>query len=240
MCISIAADEGPQLEANHNPFAQEGEDLVFPVMKSPDGEAYFPKGKESYYTSYYRAATLPSMLHKREEDGNIRFRLAMFPSFSKPLFLTYSRGLDGASIEITRLQLRWDDDILHPVGIDLSGKVDIGNRIAELLEEEVVRPRIRMPLSHLAEEHKQMFLGTDGTSYVIEVSTNTDYSFSSLWTPEGILGTKKIWEDLSQQNVEIDSLVDDLKKFIVFRDLLLDLVGLKEPRYTISELLDDG
>ncbi len=49
------------------------DDPSFRVMKSPAGEAYFPKGKESYYTRYYRAANLPSMQFKREEKGRVRF-----------------------------------------------------------------------------------------------------------------------------------------------------------------------
>ncbi len=72
---------------------------------------------------------LPSMLHKREKKGSVRFRLAIFTSFSKTIFLTYSRGGGEASIEITRLQRHWVrkmagfDRTLEPAGIELSGKV---------------------------------------------------------------------------------------------------------------------
>lgn len=170
----------------------------------------------------------------------MRFRLAIIPSFSKPLFLTYSRRADGASIEITRLQLRWDNDVLHPVGVELSGKVDVGNHIAELLEDEVLRPRIRTPLSYLSKEQRQMIQGLDGTTYVIEVSTETDYTVQCVWTPEAIITEKALLKVLSQQKVDVKSMVDDLKKLIAFRDHLLDVVGIKEPRYSISELLEDG
>jgi hypothetical protein len=47
------------------------------VQKSPDEEEYFPKGRASYYTKYYRAAKLPSMLTKRQPKGNLTFRLAI-------------------------------------------------------------------------------------------------------------------------------------------------------------------
>lgn len=222
-------------------------DLTFKASKSPNGKSYFPEGKERYnpryYTPYYRAALLPSMLHKREEKGSVRFRLAIFTSFSKPIFLTYSRGGGGASIEITRLQLHWVrkmagfDETLEPVGIELSGKVVVGNRISEILEEAVMKPRIRTPLSYLTKEQRQMTQGLDGARYVIEVSTDKDYTVESVWSPLYLINEKTLLKALKQQGVDVKSMVDELKKFIAFRDHLLDVVGIKEPKYSISYLL---
>ena len=218
------------------------------MIKSPDGEAYFPDGKGGSETCY-RAALLPSMLHKREEKGSVRFRLAIFSSFSKPIFLTYSRGGGGASIEITRLQLYWVretlefagfDKTLEPAGIELSGKVVLGNRIANILEEEVMKPRVRTPLSYLTKEQRQMAQGLDGTRYVIEVSTDVDYTVNRIWTPEVLINQMQLLKVLKQQEVDVESMVDELMKFIDFRDHLLDLVGIQEPRYSISHLLEGG
>ncbi|BDS07388.1 hypothetical protein NT6N_24280 [Oceaniferula spumae] len=218
-------------------------DLAFEVANSPNGKSYFPVGKESYYTRYYRDALLPSMLHKREERGSVRFRVAIFTSFSKPIFLTYSRGGGGASIEITRLQLHWVrkkagfDKTLEPAGIELSGKVELGNRISEMLEEEVMKPRIRTPLSYLTKEQRRMTQGLDGARYVIEVSTDKDYTVESVWSPLHLINEMQTLKVLKQQGVDVESMVDELKKFIAFRDHLLDVVGIKEPKYSISELL---
>lgn len=209
------------------------------AAKSPNHQAYFPEDA-GISDTYYRAALLPSLFHKREDKGHLRFRLAMFPSFSKPLFLTYSRGAEGASIEITRLQLRWVNDVLEPAGVELNGNVEVGNRIAELLEEKVVTSRIRTPLSYLTKEQKQMVQGLDGTTLIIEVSTEKDYTVNEIWTPEAIISEAKLLEVLRQQQVDVESMVDDLKKFIAFREYLLDIVGIKEPRYSISNLLDNG
>ena len=131
------ADKGTQTEL---------EDPAFRVVKSPDGEDYFPKGKESYYTKYYRAANLPSMLTKREPKGHVRFRLAILPSFTKPLFLTYSRDAKGTTIRITRVSLRSVDNRLELGGIELTGEVAIGDRLAKRFEEDAIDPSIRRPL----------------------------------------------------------------------------------------------
>jgi len=210
------------------------EDPTFRIVKSPDGEAYFPPGKENYYTRYYQAAKLPSMQFKREEKGKVRFRLAILPSFTKPLFLTYSRGKEGASIEIKRIQLRRVKESLEPGEVELAGKVVVGNRIANQLESNVIEPKIRKPLSHLTKEQREMYQGYDGCTWILEVSTERDYTMEDIWSPEEIGNTDpKDLEKFKLPKV-------DIKWFIEFCDSLLRITDMQLPVHSVIDLLDNG
>jgi hypothetical protein len=208
-------------------------------MKSPDGEEYFPRDKKDLPTNYYRAAKLPSMQYKREEKGNVRFRLAVLEWGSKPIFLTYSRGAAGASIDVTRLQLRFVDSSYKIGDVELSGKVVVGDKIARELEAEALRPRVRTPLAILTEDQRQMCEGLDGGEWIIEVSTDTDYTVHSIWCPEGILAEPSIFEELKKQKVDAELIVDNLQSLIAFRDRLLEISDMKMPAYSVQALLED-
>ncbi|MCP5546370.1 MAG: hypothetical protein H7A50_03250 [Akkermansiaceae bacterium] len=193
------------------------------MVKSPDGEKYFPKGKERYYTKYYRAAKLPSMLTKREPEGQTRFRLAILPSFTKPLFLTYSRNATGATIEITRLSLRRIDDGLEPGPIELTGKVAIGDRLAKRLEADAVDPDIRLPLRQYTEKQRQLLQRLDGCTWILEVSTDRDYSMEDVSSPEWMGNVDpKLRDEFNLPKV-------DTSFFIEFCETLLNLTDLRAP-----------
>ena len=132
-CIAISALMLFQATTAEHADSEASEGVVSPfrVETSPDGVAYFPKGKESYYTTYFRAADLPSMQFKREEKGRLRFRLTILPAFSKPLFLTYSRGNKGARIQIKRLNLRGTGNDTEP------GEVELQARFLSVTERRV-------------------------------------------------------------------------------------------------------
>lgn len=213
---------------------QEGEDPAFQVQTSPDGEAYFPKGREAYYTEYFRAAKLPSLQFKREEKDEIRFRLAILPSFSKPLFLTYSRSDKGATIEIRRLSLRIVDSSTEPDALEFTGEVVVGKRIARMLEDHVMEPKIRQPLGDLNELQRQAYEGYDGVTYILEVSTDADYTMEDLWSPETIIAIE------TEVRKEYNLPRIDVKPFIEFRDYLLNITDMQIPSYPPTELLDDG
>jgi hypothetical protein len=214
--------------------ASEGIDPTFRVETSPDGKAYFPKGKESYYTEYFRAAKLPSMQFMREEKGKVRFRLAILPSFSKPLFLTYSRGDKGATIEIKRLNLLVVNSSTEPGEVELTGEVVVGERIARVLEDAVIIPKVRQTLGELTERQRLGYLGFDGVTFILEVSTDTDYTMEDLWSPESIGNTDP--EILKKFNLP----KVDTKPFIEFRDYLLKITDMKIPFYRAIDLLDNG
>lgn len=199
------------------------QDPSFRVVKSPDGENYFPKGRESYYTKYYRAANLPSMLAKREPKGHLRFRLAILPSFTKPLFLTYSRGVEGATIEITRLSLRRLDNSPEPGPIELTGKIAIGDRLAKRLEADAVDPSIRLPLRQYSEKQRQLLQPLDGCTWILEVSTDKDYTMEDVASPEWMgHPDPEIIDEFNLPKV-------DTSFFIEFCEKLLDVTDLRVP-----------
>jgi hypothetical protein len=225
-CNSVKAQDP------NNDSPSEHEDQAAQVVKSPDGENYFPKGKESYYTKYYRAANLPSLLSKREPEGHLRFRLAILPSFTKPLFLTYSRGAEGATIEITRLGLRKVDGNLELGPMELTGKVAIGEHVAKQLEADAVDPNIRLPLRQYTEKQIQLLQLLDGCTWILEVSTDKAYTMADVTNPEWMgHPDPKIVE---QQNLpKVDTTF-----FIEFCAKLLDITDLRVPENGAPE--NDG
>lgn len=214
---------------------EESKPYIPPVLKSPEGEAYFPAGRESYYTEYYRAAKLPSLLTKREEKGKVRFRLAILPSFTKPIFLTYSRSAEGGEIEITRLDLlRNAADELEPGKVELSGKVSVGKRIARNLEADAIDPDIRTPLSHLTKEQRDLYKGFDGCTWILEVSTDTDYTMEDIWSP-GMEATIPP-EYLKEHNLP----KVDTKWLQKFGESLLEITDMKESEQRFGTLKGDS
>ncbi len=208
------ADKGAQTEQ---------EDPAFRVVKSPDGDDYFPKGKERYYTKYYRAANLPSMLTKREPKGHVRFRLAIIPSFTKPLFLTYSRDDEGAAIAVTRLSLRSVNSRLQLGPIELSGKVAIGDLIAKQLEADALDPNIRLPLRQYTEDQRQLLQPLDGCTWILEVSTDKDYTMADVSSPQWMGNVDpKLREEHNLPKV-------DTRYFIEFCERLLNITDLRAP-----------
>lgn len=228
--VAVAEQSGAAAGQSESSSKKESEEPVFPVLKSPEGEVYFPPGRESYYTQYYRAAKLPSLLSKREEKGKVRFRLAILPSFTKPIFLTYSRGTEGGVIEITRLGLRKVDNRLEPGDVELSGKVLVGKRTARNLEADAIQPEIRKPLSHLTKEQRDLYGGFDGCTWILEVSTDTDYTMEDIWSPgEEASIDPEILKKFNLPKV-------DTQWFVKFGESLLDISDMKVPEHPIPDL----
>ncbi len=199
------------------------DDPAFEVFKSPDGESYFPTGKESYYTKYYRAANLPSLLTKRAPKGHVTFRLGILPSFTKPLFLTYARTADGPAIEVTRLSLRSVENRLELGPIELTGKVVVGDRLAKRLEADAIDPNTRLPLRQYTEEQRQLLQPLDGCTWILEVCTDSDYTMEDVSSP-GWMG------NVDPEVIEKNNLPKvDTRFFIEFCDRLLDVTDLKAP-----------
>ncbi len=226
--IAFAQQEADQVDGE-----KKFEDPVSEVVAAPDGKAYFPKDKEGYYTKYYRAAKLPSMQFKREEKGKVRFRLAILPSFGKPLFLTYMRNADEVAIEIKRLRMSVAKGELEPVDIELSGMVVVGGLIARNLEQSVLEPSVRRPFGEITEIQRQAYQGLDGCIWILEVSTDSDYTMEEIWSPETIASIEpEIREKFNLPKV-------DMIEFIRFRDYLLEISDMQASGYPVSNLLEN-
>ncbi len=58
---------------------------LFRVHPAPDGKAYFPKGKESYYTFYLAAMKEPSLQAAEARADDFHFRFTWLRSFDDPV-----------------------------------------------------------------------------------------------------------------------------------------------------------
>ncbi|MDB9741240.1 hypothetical protein OAB00_00140 [Akkermansiaceae bacterium] len=192
---------------------------IFKVVKSPEGKSYFPDGRESFYTKYYRAAMLPSLRFSKEAKGYIKFRLGVIPSFTKPMFFTYYRNNEGAFIEVKRLSLKTSKYSLAPNIVELEAKIRINKNIADNFEKNVVRDEIRQPLGSLTKRDRDMYAGVDGTTWILEVSTPSSYTMEDVANPvhyfQMAIDDKKRKElDLPKVNISL---------FVEFCDKLLEV-----------------
>jgi hypothetical protein len=80
----------------------------------------------------------------------------------------------------------------------------------------------------------------DGVTWILEVCTDSDYTFESVHSPEWIsyitsdMGVKE--NGLQKHNLPFT----DTKRFCEFCDKILDIVDMKLPEYHIGTLLDDN
>ena len=79
-----------------------------------------------------------------------------------------------------------------------------------------------------------MYGGCDGCTWILEVSTDTDYTMEDIWSPESMGNIDP--ETLKRFNLP----KVDTKWFIEFCDTLLKTADMKVPEYRISELHEDG
>jgi hypothetical protein len=161
------------------------------IVADPEGTPYFPKGRESYYTPYYRAAGLPSFQSTKVAKNGVTFRAAVFPSFSKPLFLTYSRTEAGATIAVARLSGRC---VLaeKPGRVELSGKVAMSDEAADRFEKLAKWDVVRNPFKEVDDRLLSLYEGLDGVRWVLEVVDAKGYTMVDVWSPDSFEYTEKL------------------------------------------------
>lgn len=152
---------------------------VYRILTDPAGKPYFPEGRESYYTKYYRAANLPSLQSLRLDKGEVRFRVAFLPSFSKPLFLSYARENEKGVISVARLSGR----MAQPGTVELQGAVTLNSKASEGLEKTAAWPEVRNPLIALDDRLRPLYAHLDGQQWILEVVTNEGYTMVDIQSP---------------------------------------------------------
>jgi hypothetical protein len=175
----------------------------FKVVNDPDGKPYFPKGKESYYTTIYRAAGLPSLQSLRLGKDETKFRVAYLPSRARPLFLSYSRDKDGGVISIIRLAEDFRKrEMANP--IELQGAVRLKPEAAATFERIASLPDVRNPFRTLAEELKPLYEGLDGQTWVLEVATHESYTMTAIQSPASFENAEMHFREVFENQVRVN------------------------------------
>jgi hypothetical protein len=177
--VSPGEERGPQAsEKNASPVIEENG-----IVTDPAGKPYFPKGRESYYTKYYRAANLPSLQSLRVDKGEVKFRVAFLPSFSKPLFLSYARKKDKGVIAVARLSGRMLAGA-HPGTVELQGAIPMNAEASEEFEKLATWPEVRDPLKGVDDRLLSLFQALDGEQWILEVVSSEGYTMVDIQSPE--------------------------------------------------------
>jgi hypothetical protein len=179
--FTSAEERGPQASVK-DASPEVDDDPTFRVVTDPAGKPYFPKGRESFYTAYYRAANLPSLQSLRVDKGEVRFRAAFLPSSSKPLFLSYARAKGDGVISVARLSGRLSGSA-QPGTVELQGAVRMKPEVAEAFEKLAAWPEVREPLKALDDRLLPLYKCLDGEQWILEVVTSEGYTMVDIQSP---------------------------------------------------------
>ena len=205
------------------------EKLFHTDLADPKGQPYFPKGKERYYTKIYRAAELPSMLEKREPKGQVSFRLGFIPSSTKPIFFTYFNEGGKPFIEVRRISIHSTEEGQTYGPLELSGKVPISKHRSKGLESKARKKSIRMPYREFTHEDVKKLHGIDGYTWILEVTTDQDYTMAEVPNDGFTRLSDHKQKDLGLPAVNLDD-------FFVFRKFILEMTDMKLPEQAAPEL----
>ncbi|MGJ8726521.1 MAG: hypothetical protein ACSHYB_18395 [Roseibacillus sp.] len=215
--VQVVSGEPQRVKPSaENPTKKGDEDLLAESVTDPKGRPYFPKGREKYYGPYYRAANLPSFQSTQVAKGEVTFRAAVFPSFSKPLFLTYRRSETGATISVARLSGRCviTDG---PGEVELSGHIAMSKKAAKGFEKLAEWHVVRDPFKKLDHRLLPLYEGLDGTTWVLEVVNDEGYTMVDVQNPESFEYVEKLvredFEKEVRKNPSEYRLPDEFKNY---------------------------
>jgi hypothetical protein len=181
--IVLAGYSAAQEQKNQDLFGSDkkagsplDEDPLFHVHPAPDGRAYFPKGKASYYTLYLAAMKEPSIQEAEVKGEDFHFRFTWLRSFQDPVSV--------------RLWSQQGKVQCHYVA--LAGKSQNSPRTPKdeqtlVLNQEQVRAMEALASAKefwapLNKQEEQM-LGFDGAEWIFEWKDALGYRLSDIWTP---------------------------------------------------------
>ena len=153
-----------------------GNDPLFRVHPAPDGKAYFPEGKESYYTFYLAAMKEPSLQAAEARADDFHFRFTRLRSFDDPV-----------SVRVWSHQGK-----IHCHYIALGGKTQGTPGTPKDEQTFVLNQEQLQTMQALASvqefwtplnEQEEMMHGTDGAMWIFEWKDALGYRLSQIWTP---------------------------------------------------------
>jgi len=135
-------------------------------------------------------------------------------------------------IELTRLEMILVNEHPQLGEVELTARVLVGDCIARVLEEQVLSPEIRTPLGDLSGDQRDRIKGLDGNTWILEVSTDTDYTTEDILSPWSV---EHIQPKLPRER-NIPEL--PLTSFIDFGDSLFTITDLKSSEMSLGKLFE--
>lgn len=162
------------------------EDDTFKVIPDPKGNAYFPKGRESYYTKYLAAMSEPSVKTSLPNGVQKVFRLTYLRSFHDPLVVRLTMR-DGI-FEMRAVRLERDRE-WRPVKIihDETKKLNQEDSaaLAQMLEKEDLWKEFTDG------ETLVMEMINDGSTWIFEMHNANGYKMVEVRSPQHLADIAK-------------------------------------------------
>ncbi|MAS91605.1 MAG: hypothetical protein CMO55_00290 [Verrucomicrobiales bacterium] len=203
----------------------------FNVVPDPDGNAYFPKGRESYYTERLRAMNEPSLFAMEgKKDAPVQYRFLYLPTFSKPIaFRTVIKDKEPF-IHVVRLDGMGGYD---PGEIEIEAEIEIAKleyrALKQILDRALEEPISEMQAAALA--------GLDGTTWILESIVNGEYQMQDLWSPDSYLEMEIDHEEFEKRS---GVKFPNLRPFVEGCSYFLELTDMKFPNRDPSIYRDAG
>ena len=178
-------------------------DDTFKVFPDSAGHAYFPKGRESYYTRYLAAMKEPSLMRNPKSADAFALRFTWLRSFHDPIAVRIWR--DGAQYQIRAVRLARQQDY-RPGAASKDTTRALTKEVLSEIQRLNKDRELWKPLNE--QEELAMSGGLDGSRWIFERLNGQDYSMIDLWSPKdsGPKEYKKAGVDVSK--------VRDFKEFV--------------------------
>jgi hypothetical protein len=219
------AAEAPKAETkkDENPAGGKKEESPaspFKIVPAPDGRAYFPKGREHFYTKYLSAMKEPALQPKENETDGWTLRFTWLRSFHEPIAVRVWKEGDAIQMRAVRLDGEGGYD---------PGKIDkvITRKLTadewKKLEPLTKSKELWKPLTN---EEKALMAGTDGAQWIFERHTGNTYTLSDYHSPDDMKSMKA--EDVKRVGFD-PAKIRDFTNVTKLGMLLVKMAGLMPP-----------
>jgi hypothetical protein len=163
---------------------EESPDSPFKVFPDPNGHAYFPRGREGWYTKPLSVMKEISLQPKEKETNGWSFRFTWLRTFHHPIAVRLWKQGDEIQMRAVRLNGmsgydpgKIDKEITHKI------TAEQWKQVQPLIEDK----DLWKPLT----DEEEMCVGTDGSRWLFERCAGQTWTMSNFYcpkdlTPEGI------------------------------------------------------
>lgn len=204
LSISAVAQDDPiaDITEEKTPF---NDDDTFKIYPDPNGQEYFPKDKESYYTRYLAAMNEPSVKTPLQKGVEQVFRFTYLRSFHDPLVVRITSK--GGVLSATSVRLEMDREY-RPVKIQHDKTAVLDEASSQVIRALTEQKDFWRPLN--ATEETIASGGTDGSRWIFEIHDKDGYRMIDIWSPDALTITE---EEAKQYGLDRSNLRD----FLVYK-----------------------
>ncbi|XHR28657.1 MAG: hypothetical protein ACFUZC_22410 [Chthoniobacteraceae bacterium] len=183
--------------------ATDCQDDTFKIFPDPAGHAYFPKGRESFYTAYLKAMGEPSLMMPTKPQNDFALRFTWLRSFHDPIVIRIWQQGDHYQIRAVQLEKQKDDS---PGPISKDQTRQLTKREVSQIKHFLRTKEFWKPLNEV--EATLMSGGCDGSKWIFEQADKQKFQMIDLWSPTDFSPEKPWLLDLKKSGLNLAELRD--------------------------------